>query len=122
MRRFVIPGKLPSENEFIAANRADPRKGNAFKQTYQRMVWAYIKQAQVAPVTKRVIIRYDFYEPNKKRDCGNIFAFASKVTEDALQDAGVLPNDNQTWLGGYDVKFDVDKENPRIEVELKEET
>ena len=42
------------------------------------------------------------------------------VTQDALVKAGTLKNDGWNQIGGYEDLFDVDKENPRIEIELIE--
>lgn len=39
-----------------------------------------------------------------------------KMAADALQQAGIIANDKQIKRGHYDL--DVDKENPRIEIEL----
>lgn len=122
MQSFTVYGRLPGENEFISANRSDVRAGNEFKQRWQKYAWAYILRAELEPIVEPIVISYHFYEPDRRRDCGNIFAFAQKVIEDALQDAGILRNDSQKWVRGYkDIKYDVDKNNPRIEVTLWEE-
>lgn len=82
----------------------------------------YIRAAGLKRIDKPVIIHYSFFEPNRLRDVGNVLAGADKVIEDALVKCGILPDDGQKWVRNIVPWFGVDKDNPRIEVELKEET
>ena len=70
-------------------------------------------------ITKPVYITYKWYEPNKKRDLDNI-AFAKKFVQDALVTNGILENDGWANIVGFCDEFYVDKENPRVEVEIME--
>lgn len=65
-----------------------------------------------------VIMRYTWYEPNRKRDKDNISSFGRKCIQDALVKAGVLKNDGWNEIESFSDKFFVDKKNPRIEVEI----
>ena len=121
MQSFTIYGRLPTLNEYETANRTSPYKGATMKREHQSHVFYCIKQARLEPCTVPIRIGYRFYEADRRRDCGNVMAFADKVTQDALQDAGILKNDSQRWMRGYtSIDFDVDKTNPRIEVTLTE--
>lgn len=128
---FTFPTKhqkTPSLNEYISAERQRLggrgrflTKGAIMKQQWQRDISVYIrKDLRGVKIDKPVIIHYQYYEENKKRDIGNIHAPFQKFCEDALQDCGVIANDNQKCVVGFTAHFKVDKENPRIEVTLEE--
>lgn len=72
-----------------------------------------------AKITKPVTIRFRWIEKNSRRDMDNI-AFAKKFILDALVKKGVLPDDGWKWVKGFRDEFEIDKGNPRIEVELEE--
>ena len=48
-------------------------------------------------------------------------AIGLKYVLDGLQVAGVLPEDNMDWIIGFIHTFQIDKENPRLEVLLQPE-
>lgn len=119
--KFTIDGKLPSLNEFISKNRSNPALGNKMKQENQRLVELYImRDLRNIHIDKPVYIEYTFYEPNKKRDLDNISGFAHKVIQDALVESCVLHNDSWHYIVGFSDSFKVDKDKPRIEVEIYE--
>ena len=119
---FIVWGRLPGLNEIIGADRAHWAVGSALKKnTLETVMWC-IRAAELKPVEKPVVIHYRFYEPNRRRDVGNVLAGADKVIEDALVKCGILHDDGQKWVRNIVPWFGVDKDNPRIEVELKEET
>ena len=61
------------------------------------------------------------WEPNMRRDDGNVKAGASKVILDALQDIGVLAGDGRKYVKSYDMPVELDRGNPRIVVEIRED-
>ena len=130
---FTVYGRLPNLNDFIGAERTvinikgDPKrkifltKGAVMKKQWQAYVVKAITRDLSGVKCKTPIkIGYHYFEPNRKRDKGNVHAFAQKVIEDALQDTKVIENDNWQGIDSFYVKFDVDAENPRIEVTLVE--
>lgn len=117
--RFIIKGRLDGLNEFITANRTNPYKGNKMKQDNEEIViWAIRQQLKGVYINKPVIIKYDFYEKNKRRDLDNISSFAHKVIQDSLVKTQIIENDGWNEIVGYEDNFFVDKENPRIEVTI----
>ncbi len=117
--RFVIHGRLPGNNEFIAANRTNFYVGNKLKKDAQKLVCAEIRQQlRGLHIGGSVFLTYRFYEPNRKRDLDNVFAGASKVIQDALVACEVLVNDSQRYIRGFTTLFDVDSNDPRIEIEI----
>lgn len=123
MPHLTINGTLPGLNDIIDASRANYRLGNALKQQAQNAVMWHIKrQLRGVKFEKAVRLRYTFYEPNRRRDKDNIASGAHKVIQDALVKAGVLQNDGWRHVEGFTDDFDVDKKNPRVEVEIEEVT
>ena len=79
------------------------------------VIRAILEQLGRLRITKPVIIRYRWYEPNNRRDLDNISSFGRKVIQDALVQTKVL-----RYITGFQDAFFVDKERPRIEVEIEE--
>lgn len=95
--------------------------GNEMKKKWQKYIITYIrKDLKGVHITKPVVIHYHYYEPNARRDYGNIHAVAQKFVEDALQISKVLVNDNQKYVRGFTADFSIDAENPRIEIKIEE--
>lgn len=118
---LTIPGRYPSMNQFIEANRTHKQKGNQMKQKAQNDISFYIMdQLKRLRIDKPVYIRYTFYEPNKKRDLDNISGFFHKVFQDALVACRIIMNDSWYYIVGFSDEFYVDGKNPRIEVEICE--
>ena len=132
--KFIFPtkgNKTPSLNEYITAERIRIggkggkllTKGALMKRQWQKDIGTYIlNELRGVRIEKPVIIHYHYFEENAKRDIGNIHAPFQKFCEDALQDCGVIANDNQKCVVGFTALFGVDKQNPRVEVELEEVT
>ncbi len=72
-------------------------------------------------IEKPVIIHYAYYEPNRKRDHDNVSGFFHKIFQDALVETGVLENDGWKSITGYTDMFYLDKNEPRIRIELEEQ-
>ena len=119
--RVIIPGRFPSLNEFIEANRTHKQKGNKMKQESQNLISLYLaQQHHKLHIYGPVELHYSYYEPNKKRDLDNVSGYFHKVFQDSLVNCGVLINDSRHYITGFTDKFYVDNLNPRIEVVIKE--
>lgn len=125
---LILDGIMPNLNDYLHGERIAIRKngkfttkGNVLKQEYQRKVVAEVRrQLMGIHIEKPVEIKYTYFEPNKKRDLDNISAFAHKVIQDGLVKGGLLANDGWMNIVGFSDDFYVDKENPRIEVTIRE--
>lgn len=118
---FTIQGRLDGLNEFIAANRTNPYMGNKMKQDNEDIViWSIRQQLKDLHIDVPVVLKYDFYEPNRRRDLDNISSFAHKVIQDALVKTNVLKNDGWNEIVSYIDQFYIDRNNPRIEVTIIE--
>lgn len=124
---FTIFGKLPSLNEFLAAERRTMRgrggysPGNQLKRRCEFLIRNAVNtQVRRVRIKKPIRIHYHFYEENRKRDLDNISAVAHKYVQDALVKAGVIENDGWRQIIGFTDHFEVDRNRPRIEVTLEE--
>lgn len=122
MYKFTIPGILPGLNEYINAERgrAGRYAAAAMKKQAEHIIgWAIKSQLKRVRITRPVIIRYLWVEPNRKRDKDNI-AFAKKFIQDSLVKTGVLDGDGWKHIEKFYDNFAVDPKNPRIVVEIEE--
>ena len=119
MPNFTIYGTLPTINEYITACRNNPHVGANMKKNYTGIVMWEMGTIKGLHFEK-VILHYRFFEKNKKRDKDNVFAFATKVVQDAMQELGIIDNDGWKNIENFTHDFFVDKDYPRIEVYIEE--
>lgn len=120
---ITISGSYATLNEFIDANRRSKGRwnaGNEMKRKDQKKIVAEIRKSFKGSFKNPIHIRYRFFEPNRKRDLDNVSGYFHKVFQDALVDAGAIPNDNWKWITGFSDEFFCDKREPRIEVMILE--
>ena len=118
---LTIPGKLHNLNDYISAERSNRYVGAQMKKADQSIIIHYAKkQLRGISIEKPVFMEYTWYEPNKRRDKDNISSFGRKVIQDALVGAAVLKDDGWKHVVGFSDRFEVDRENPRIEVKIRE--
>jgi Holliday junction resolvase RusA-like endonuclease len=112
--KLEIPGRLPGLNEIIDAAKDHFGAYARMKDEYTTMV-AWL--AKKLPKYEKVALIITWYEPDRRRDPDNIMA-GQKFILDGLVVAGTIPNDNQRHIQGIIHRFGVDKQNPRVEVEI----
>lgn len=117
---LIIPGRLPSLNEYIEALNSSYKTGAKFKRNYQNIVCWEILDQKIKPMLSAVEINYLWIEPNMKRDWDNISGFGRKVINDALVEMRILKNDNQKHIKSISESFFLNRTKPRIIVELTE--
>lgn len=112
---------MPDLNDYLHECGRNPKLGGKMKRDYMMIAANAIRtQLPRLQIDKPIIIHYRFYEADRCRDKGNIFSFADKVFEDALQACKVIPNDGWDQIDNFTHEFYVDKQNPRIEIVLEE--
>ena len=116
--KLILPGKWPSLNDYIQAERSHRMKAAEMKRQYTDFVFYSAFNAHVQRVTKPVRVHFIWYSINRRMDTDNIRW--CKPILDGLVKAGVLPNDSQSWVREISDTFLVDKDNPRVEVEIEE--
>nr|DAZ68628.1 MAG TPA: crossover junction endodeoxyribonuclease [Caudoviricetes sp.] len=116
MMRIIIPGTLPGLNEYVHANRTDPRAGSRMSRD-AHVICKLGMLRHAGHRVKQAYILFKWYEKNRRRDKDNI-AFAKKFILDSLQEMGILKNDGWEEVLGFLDVFEVDKRQPRVEVYL----
>ena len=118
--KLIIPGRLPTLNEYSAAERTNAKYAAKLKKDTENMIaWLAITRLPGLEIKNPVHIDYLWIEKDKRRDLDNI-SFAQKFVQDALVKAGVLKNDGWKHVEGFSHSFAVDAKNPRVEVSIRE--
>lgn len=115
---FTVPGKFTTLNELIDMSKRHWAEYAKVKQTTTNAVAWAAKEAGI-PQLERVELHLTWYWPDRRTDQDNIAA-GIKFVLDGLVAAGVLANDGWREVAGFSHSFEVDKENPRVEVKLIE--
>ncbi len=118
---LTIPGRLDCLNDYIAAERTNRHKGAKMKADNGIIAAVAIRQCmRGVRIEKTVFMEYTWVEPSRRRDKDNVSSFGRKVIQDALVRAGVLKGDGWKYVAGFSDRFEVDKDNPRIEIKIRE--
>lgn len=122
MIKLVIHGTLPGLNEYINAERTNKYAAATMKKQCEHIVITEVKRQIRNKIKTPVVMRYSWIEKNRRRDKDNISSFGRKVIQDGLVKAGILPDDGWNQIESFSDEFEVDKHNPRVEVEIEEVT
>jgi len=123
---FSIPGRLPSLNEIIQADRNPWRskygnrvyRGSIIRASAIRSICTSILVARVHRFDCAVSIHIRYVERDRRRDPDNVFSGA-KFILDALVKAGILGDDSQQWVRGCTSDLgEPEKGDSRIEVSI----
>ena len=114
---FTIPGRFPSLNEYVDAERTHRLAAAAMKRKYTDRVCQRAQECDVPSFREPVFIDITWYEQNRRRDPDNVM-FAAKFILDGLVNAGVLANDTQRHVLGIEHRVLVDRDRPRVQVTI----
>lgn len=114
-----IPGRMPGMNEIVKA----AKKGKSRYQPYSQMKTQYTElvawYAKKLPAYGKADIEIVWYEPNRRRDIDNI-SCGAKFILDGLVMGGVIKDDSQRYVRSISHRVEVDKDNPRVEINIEE--
>lgn len=116
LRTIIVKGTLPNLNDYTKACRSNKFAGAQMKSKSEAVI---AKALGNQKFNGKVRLSFRWYEPNKKRDLDNI-CFAKKFILDALVSNGVIESDGWRGVEGFTDRFFVDKDNPRIEIDIEE--
>lgn len=100
--------------------RAVGAAGAKLKKQCECVVLHALRSLGKLQIEEPVYMVYHWYEKDRRRDKDNISSFGRKVIQDALVKAHILQNDGWKNIIGFEDRFEVDKKNPRIVVEIIE--
>lgn len=115
---FTINISLPTMNEIIASSKKHWSKYSTPKRGYTSLVAAIARRNLKAIRRYPVDVHCRWYCKDKRIDKDNIAA-GMKYILDGLVESGIIEGDGWKHIGDIRHSFDVDKRNPRVEVELK---
>lgn len=94
---------------------------NKAKLLWSDMVTALCIRAEDLPSSPPYRFVYTVYSANNRKfDLANVCSVVQKFTDDALIELGIITDDSYKIIPEIDYRFGcVDKENPRIELEIK---
>lgn len=118
--KIVIPGSLTDLNTYTNAERTNRYKGAKIKKQNTYKAAAAFMPVRTQKPTLPIKLHIDWFCQNRRKDMDNI-SFAKKFILDGMQEAGYLDNDGWREVAGWTENFYVDKDNPRIEIEVEEE-
>lgn len=123
MWTISVPLSVPvSKRKFFSLNLNIYR--NAHYQVLNKAKTAFtdsvITRLKKIPVQEKITLTYTIFLPNKRKaDISNIGSIVDKFFSDALVDAGVIPDDNYTYLTHVQFFFGgIDRIDPRVEVTI----
>lgn len=115
--QFVIKGSLPTLNKYLSAyGRNRYLAGSLKKKATEDVMW---QVKGISAITKPASYTFTWYVPNKRSDSDNV-ASGVKYIFDGLVQAGKLPNDTMHYVLAIDHRFEIDRVNPRVVVEVTE--
>lgn len=118
---LIIPGRFPSLNDYIAAERKNRHIAAKMKREETKRVADIAANSDMPTFEKPVHVYFTWVEPNRRRDVDNV-AFAHKFILDGLVEAGVLKGDSRKYVTGfYDYFGKTDKDNPHVSVLITDE-
>lgn len=112
---LVIDRELTDLNTYINAERSNRFIASKIKREETEYVAFCAKVSLLEPTDRPVYMLYKWFCKNKRKDKSNI-AFARKFIEDGLVEAGILKNDGWNDIEGFQDKFFIDADRPRVEV------
>jgi len=119
MQTLTIRSTFPSLNEVIDVSKRHWSQYAKLKKELTLSVAVQAMGAGLKPVKRPVEVKFFWYEKNRRRDVDNI-AHGAKYILDGLVEGYILQNDTQAYVAQIGHVFDVDKANPRVEVEIQE--
>lgn len=117
--KIVIQGELIDLNKYINAERANRLKAARIKKQETTKCAIAFMPIRTKKLKLPIRLHITWVCKDKRKDLDNIM-FAKKFIQDGMVQSGLLKNDGWNEIAGYVETFEVDKDNPRIEIEIKE--
>ncbi len=117
---YVQKFKTKKDKQFLIGlnwyRNAHHRVSNTIKIHYHELTAKAVGNSKF----RRIRVRYEVYAGRNGTDGHNIRAVIEKFFMDGLVECGALPDDDISHVIGDESHYFIDKENPRIEIEIIE--
>lgn len=120
---IIIPlDNMPTLNQHDNANRVNRYAGASLKKKATRTCAKHIKEAmdgglEVKQDDMPLKLKFTWYWKNRQTDKDNI-SFIKKYVFDGMIKADLIENDGWKEVGSWIEIFEVDKGQPRVEIEI----
>lgn len=121
MALLVIDGTMRGLNDWRDAIQRSPHAGNDMARAAKKRVAALAREQRVPRFERPVVVIFDWYEPNKRRDLDNVAGTGQKWVLDGLVAADVLPDDNADHVVGIQHWLHFDALEPGAIVTITDE-
>ncbi|MEY8461002.1 hypothetical protein AALA69_07735 [Eggerthellaceae bacterium 24-137] len=118
---LVIDGLFKGMNDWRDAIQRSPHAGNDMARAAKRRAECQARVQMMPRFEKPVVVIFDWFEPNLRRDLDNVSGSARKWILDGLVAAGVLPDDGMAHVVGLQDWSHIDPLNPGVIVTLTDE-
>lgn len=118
---LVIDGTMKGLNDWRDAIQRSPHAGNDMARQAKRRVESLARLQRMPRFEKPVVIVFDWYEPNARRDLDNISGSARKWIIDGLVAAGVIDDDDLAHVVGLQDWPHFDPVSPGVIVTITDE-
>ena len=113
----VTPRKTILVGANFARSKAHYYTLNKLKQHYHKIVATTLQEFE--PIGKQFKVKYKYFYKNSLTDGSNVVNQIEKYFLDAIQEIGLVTNDNVKYhIGSCWIVGGQDKENPRMEIEI----
>lgn len=116
-QKLIIKGSLAGRNEAENAARSHWAVGNKLKQDNTNIVKYECLAQKIKAIDGQAYITVTFFEKDLKRDADNVIG-GLKYVLDGLVNAKVIKNDTRKLVRLQVNPVELDRVNPRIEVEI----
>jgi Holliday junction resolvase RusA-like endonuclease len=119
-RIFILNLNVYRNTHYIVLNQAKALYKEQVEQAYEEWLSVDSDRYYTFP-DEPYHFSYTVYPANNRAfDISNICSIVDKFTCDALQELGVIKNDNHKFISKVSYKIGkVDKDNPRVELEIE---
>lgn len=117
--KVVIDGELTDFNTYSNAERTHRQKAARIKKKETYRVMASFLPYRLEEPKLPINLKIKWVCKNRMKDKDNI-SFAKKFIFDGMQQAGYIKNDGWGEIGSWTEEFLIDKNRPRVEIEIEE--
>ena len=119
-QQVILPLGYPGLNDLLQMTAQHWTKRSREKKKWEAVIALHVKKAKTKPTTGPVHLSFRYVPPNRRRDPDNTSAVVRKYALDALQQIGIIEQDNWSGiLGLYDEYAEPDKSNPHIVMTIR---
>ena len=117
-----LPWGFPTQNDLLRLTAQHWTKRSKEKKKWETVIALHVRAAKTKPTIGPVHLSFRYVPPNRRRDPDNTSAVVRKYALDALQQLGIIEQDN--WggiIGLHDEYAAPDKNDPHIIMTIRGE-